>query len=156
MLFPSTVIFFRWHSWGLEDSLDLVDSTDPLEYLALREELDQKETKEQMDLWDLLDLLDKRAHLGRLDQKAHWDPQGKPDHMASHDFRDSKELTGYLEIMVIPANLDQRVIRVHKGTLDVLASWDRGESRSTLAREDNKGTRETKWKGERGIPGPTG
>jgi len=74
------------------------------------------------------------------------DPQGKPDRVASQDFRDSQELTGYLETMVIPADLDQRVIRVHKDTLDLLASRDRGESRATLAREDNKGTRETKAK----------
>jgi len=55
--------------------------------------------------------------------------------VASQDFRDSQELTGYLETMVIPADLDQRVIRVHKDTLDLLASLDRGESRATLARE---------------------
>lgn len=135
--------------WGPEDSLDHVDSTvclDLLAYLAQREGQDLKETKDQMDRLDLLDLLDKRDPLGLLDQLDHWDPLDRLDHVGSQDFLVSQGLMGYPATMGILEDLDQKETRVLKDTLGLSASQALEESRGTLAKGGNKGTRETKEK----------
>lgn len=135
--------------WGPEGSLDHVDSTvclDLLAYLAQREGQDLKETKDQMDRLDLLDLLDKKDPLGLLDQLDHWDPLDRLDHVGSQDFLVSQGLMGYPATMGILEDLDQKETKVLKDTLGLSASQALGESRGTLAKGDNKGTRETKEK----------
>lgn len=135
--------------WGPEGSLDLADSTvclDLLAYLAQREGQDLKETKDQMDRLGLLDLLDKKDPLGRLDQLDHWDPLDRLDHVESQDFLVCQGLMGYPATMGILEDLDQKETRVLKDTLGLSASQVLEESRGTLAKGDNKGTRETKEK----------
>jgi hypothetical protein len=135
--------------WGLEGSLDHVDSTvclDLLAYLVQREGRDLKETKDQMDRLDLLVLLDKRDPLGLLDQLDHWDPLDRLDRVGSQDFLVSQGLMGYPATMGILEDPDQKETRVLKDTLDLSASQAQGESREILAKGDNKGTRETKEK----------
>ena len=55
-------------------------------------------------------------------------------------------LMGYPAITGILEDLDQKETRVLKDTPDLLASQAPGESKETLAKGDNKGTRETKEK----------
>lgn len=53
---------------------------------------------------------------------------------------------GYPATTGILEDLDQKETRVLKDTPDLLASQAPGESKETLAKGDNKGTRETKEK----------
>jgi len=142
--------------WGPEDSLDLEDSTvylDLLAYPAQREGRDQKEMKDQMDRQDHLDLLDRRDPLDLLDQLDPWDPLDRLGRVGSQDFLVCQGLMGYPATTGILEDLDQKETRVLKDTPDLLASQAPGESKETLAKGDNKGTRETKeklgWRGKK-------